>query len=100
MTCPWLFDHKNGVIIRIHAQPQAPRSEIVGTHGDRLKIRIAAPPIDGAANEELLRFLKNLLGLKKNDIEIMRGRSSRSKDVMCYNISERSALDIIESQLT
>ena len=46
----------------VHVQPRAKRSEVVGRHGDAIKVRLAAPPVDGAANEELVRFLAEALG--------------------------------------
>ena len=48
---------EGGVEIVIHAQPRASRSEVVGLHGDALKVRLAAPPVDGAANLELIRVM-------------------------------------------
>jgi uncharacterized protein len=67
-------------VLRLHVQPGARRTEVAGLHGDRLKIRVAAPPVDGAANEELLRFLKERVGGR---FELLRGHASRAKDVRC-----------------
>ena len=58
----WLTETADGVLLRIQAQPKASRSEVSGVHGDRLKIRIAAPPVDGEANEELIRFFEEETG--------------------------------------
>lgn len=92
MTYPrWVAPCAEGVVVRLHIQPKASRSEIVGEHGEgesvRLKIRIAAPPVDGEANEELVRFLKKLTKLPASRIQIVRGESSRSKDVLLQGIS-------------
>ena len=50
-------DTKDGAILTVHVQPKASTTECVGIHGDAMKIRVAAPPVDGAANDELIRFL-------------------------------------------
>ncbi|HET9602740.1 MAG TPA: DUF167 domain-containing protein [Gemmatimonadales bacterium] len=67
--------------LTILVQPRASRSEIVGPHGDALKVRLAAPPVDGAANEELVRLLAKEYGVPKSAIAIVAGLSSRRKTV-------------------
>ncbi len=61
--------------------PRASRSEIVGEHDGALRVRIAAPPVEGAANEELVRVLSRALGLSRSAIEISAGHSSKLKTV-------------------
>lgn len=79
----WICGTPKGCQIFLHIQPAAKKSEVVGLHGeDRLKIKIKAPPEDGRANEELIRFLAEILELPKNEIEILRGHKSRKKDVL------------------
>lgn len=84
----WLVPLSAGTLIRAYVQPRASRTEVVGLHGSdgpdapRLKIRIAAPPVDGEANAELLAFLKRRLGATGAVLELVRGQSSRSKDVL------------------
>ncbi|HWO89597.1 MAG TPA: DUF167 domain-containing protein [Gemmatimonadales bacterium] len=67
--------------IVVHVQPRARRSEFAGRHGDALKVRLAAPPVDGEANEELVRFLAERLRVAKSNVEIVSGASSRRKVV-------------------
>lgn len=88
-SVPWLEQTPEGVLIRIQAQPKASKSEVSGLHGDppRLKIRIAAPPVEGEANQELLRFLKKALRGPGVTLELARGHSSKSKDVLCRGMS-------------
>ena len=72
---------EGGVEIVIHAQPRASRSEVVGLHGDALKVRLAAPPVDGAANADLIRVMAKVLGVPKSSVEVTRGHSGKSKVV-------------------
>lgn len=67
--------------LKIYVQPGGKKSEILGEHGDAIKIRIAAPPVEGAANEELIRFLADHYGVKRRDVEIVSGHTSRNKRV-------------------
>ena len=73
---------EGGVEISVRAQPRASRTEVAGAYGERaVRIRLAAPPVDGAANEELVAFLAELLGVRSRDVELVRGHGSRSKSV-------------------
>ena len=65
----------------VHVQPRASRSEIIGLHGTALKVRLHAPPIDGAANDALVAFLAERLGVPARAVRIVTGRSSRAKVV-------------------
>lgn len=67
------------VILALRVQPRASRSELAGVLGDELRVRVAAPPVDDAANEELLRFLARQLGCPRNQLRLARGRTSRHK---------------------
>lgn len=61
--------------------PRASRTTLAGIHDGALKIRLAAPPVDGAANEELIGFLSRLLGVAKSSVSIVAGQSSKRKTV-------------------
>ena len=69
----------SAVRVRIYAQPRASRSEVVGEHGDMLKVRVAAPPVDGAANAELVRFLAKRVGVAPSLVTVVGGDTGRSK---------------------
>ena len=69
------------VVIAVHVQPRAASTEVVGMHGQALKIRLKAPPVDGAANDELIRFLAARLDVPRRDIEIAGGAAARTKRV-------------------
>jgi uncharacterized protein (TIGR00251 family) len=68
-------------LIDVHAQPGAKRSEISGLHGERLKVRIAAPAVDGRANEALERYLAERLGVPRGAVRVVKGDRSRDKRV-------------------
>lgn len=69
------------LILRIHAQPGAARSGLAGLHGDALKVRLQAPPVDGRANAELCRFIAELFQVKRQDVRIISGETGRQKRV-------------------
>ena len=77
----WCRRFDGGVELAIRVQPGAKRSEVVGLVGSELKVRVAAPPVDGKANQALGRFLASELGVGKRAVEIVRGERSRSKVV-------------------
>ena len=79
----WIRDKVGGVTFTCQIQPRASRTEIVGPHGEpaRLKIRVAAPPVDGEANEELIAFLSKKLKISKNRIQIKAGHSGKYKEI-------------------
>jgi uncharacterized protein (TIGR00251 family) len=81
-----------GVRFSVRVQPRASRSEICGVHGEALKIRLGAPPADGAANEALVVLLAHELAVPKRAIRIVSGASSRSKLVQVDGI----ATDLVE----
>jgi uncharacterized protein (TIGR00251 family) len=63
----------------VRVQPRASRSAIEGVHGDALRVRLSAPPVDGAANEALVELLAKALGVAKRDVRVVAGAASRSK---------------------
>lgn len=71
----------DGVIFKVYIQPKASKNSISGLHDDALKIRLTAPPVDGAANKMCIQFLSKQLGIPKSDIEIVSGQTSRTKHI-------------------
>ena len=69
------------VRVAVHVQPRASRSEIIGQHGAALKVRLQAPPVDGAANEALVRLLADALNVPERSVRVVAGATSRSKMV-------------------
>jgi len=70
------------VILDLHVQPGAKRSEFAGEHGGRMKLRLAAPAVDGKANEALIEFLAAYFGVPKRNVRIAAGLKSRQKRVI------------------
>ena len=67
------------ITLTLHIQPGAKKTEFAGLHGDALKIRLAAPPVDGKANEALIRFIADTLALPKSAVCLKSGQTSRRK---------------------
>ena len=69
-------------VLELHVQPGAKRTEVVGMHGERIKIRLAAPATEGRANAALIEFLAEAFGVARRDIRILSGMKSRDKRVV------------------
>jgi uncharacterized protein (TIGR00251 family) len=75
-----LYDvERDAVVLRVHVQPGAGRSAVVGRHGTSLKVRVAAPPVDGRANVAATALVAETLGVKEGDVELVSGQRSRLK---------------------
>ena len=75
----WLHKKGSSATLTLHVQPGAKKTEIMGIHGDALKIRLSAPPVDGKANAALIEFVAARLGLAKSAIRLISGQTSRRK---------------------
>jgi uncharacterized protein (TIGR00251 family) len=78
----------------VRVQPRASANEVAGVYGDSLKIRLTAPPVDGAANNELVIFLAGIFRVARRGVTILAGESSRSKIVEIEGITERAVHDV------
>jgi len=78
---PWHHREGDAITLTLHIQPGAKRSEVAGLHGEALKIRLAAPPIEGRANEALLRFIAERFNVPLRNVELKQGEQSRHKRV-------------------
>ncbi len=79
--------HDHGVCLAVRLQPRAARNEIVGPVGNELKIQVTAPPVDAAANEALLRLLAEALACPRGAVQLVRGNTSRHKQVAVRGLS-------------
>jgi uncharacterized protein (TIGR00251 family) len=80
------------LILELHVQPGAKRSEFAGRHGERIKLRLAAPAVEGKANAALIDFLAAYFGVPRRNVRIVSGLKSRSKRVLIEGVSEASYL--------
>ena len=89
------FTEKSGaVIFGVRVVPRASKSEIVGEHDGALKVRISAPPVDGAANAELVKVLSKRFNVSKSEVEIVAGQTSKAKQVKITNLTAEKFLQL------
>lgn len=90
----WYRRNGDDVTLTLHVQPGAKRSEIAGLHGEALKIRLAAPPVEGRANEVLLKFIAGLFEVPLRQVTIQSGEKSRQKVVLvqCSSVAPESII--------
>jgi uncharacterized protein (TIGR00251 family) len=84
---PWLREAPGGVVLEVLVQPRASRTRVVGVHDGRLKVQLAAPPVDGEANAALVEFLADALGARRSDVAIERGDTGRRKTVRVAGVT-------------
>ena len=94
----WLREDGEGVLILVHLQPGARRTALCGEHGGRLKIAVAAPPLEGRANDALIAFLAELLGLPRRQVRVTVGPHSRDKTLRVDGIEASRALRALALQ--
>jgi len=70
-----------GICFKIHVQPKASKNAVTGLYDDALKIRLTAPPVDGAANKMCIAFLSKITGISKSAMAIVSGQTSRTKQI-------------------
>jgi uncharacterized protein (TIGR00251 family) len=83
--------HPEGCAIELHVVPGASRTRIAGVHGGRVKLQVAAPPVDGAANDEVTRFIAELLGVGRGAVRIASGATGRRKSVRIDGVDAATA---------
>lgn len=87
MNQTWITQSNNCVMITVHAVPRAAQDAVQGLHGDALKIRLHAPPVDGKANEALISFLSRTLNIPKGNIALKSGAHQRRKIIAVNGLS-------------
>ena len=86
----------SGVRIRLRVQPRASRTEVAGVHGDALRVRVGAPPVDGAANEAVVRLIAERLDVPLSAVRLVQGATGRTKVVTVDGIG----LELARSRLS
>ena len=89
----WMNETEVGIELRVRAVPRASKNEIQGVHDGALKIRLTTPPVDGKANQALIKFLSKTIGVSKSQVELAKGDTSRHKT---FNISGISPANLLK----
>jgi uncharacterized protein (TIGR00251 family) len=94
------ISESNGSIsFSVRVIPRSSKTEIVGEHGGALKIKLKAPPVDGAANDELIRFLSKTFATPRSNIEIVSGQNSRTKRIQITNNDKSQIASILRAKI-
>jgi len=94
----WLREHDGRTTLTLHIQPGAKKTEIAGLYGEALKIRLAAPPVDGKANAALIDFVAQRLGLPKALVSLKSGQTSRRKVLEVHGAPTDIRLRLLDEQ--
>ena len=86
---------KKGIIVNLHISPNAPKTYICGRHGNSIKIKLKAPPVDGKANKELIKYIDGILKEYNVKSEITGGRTSRSKAILLKDFFDTKLVEQI-----
>ncbi|HZV83124.1 MAG TPA: DUF167 family protein [Geobacteraceae bacterium] len=89
----------NGILLRIHLQPRASRTEICGVHGEELKVRVTSPPVDDAANKLCIEFFASVFSVAKSKVSIVSGTRSRHKTLRITDTTRESATAILGKEI-
>ena len=96
MNHPAVQDSPEGAVLTIHVQPKASKTEYAGLHGGALKFRVAAPPVEGAANEALCAHLAELFNLPKKSVVLLSGQGSRKKRVLLAGVTANRVQAVLQ----
>lgn len=91
---PIAVNKAGNVVIKIHAKPGAKQNSVTDIHDEAIGIQIAAPPVDGEANAELVKYISKVLQLRKSDVSVDRGSKSREKSIL---IDKSAAITVTQA---
>ena len=95
----WIRETSKGVVLPVRAVPRASKNEIQCVHGDALKVRLQAPPVEGKANQALIRFLSDALDIPRSQLSIASGETGRNKAVLIAGISKAELISLLECKM-
>jgi hypothetical protein len=95
MTHPAIQESPEGAILTIHVQPKASKTVYAGLHGGALKFRVAAPPVEGAANDALCAYLAKQFGIPRSHVTVQAGHASRQKRVQLGGVSASRVREVL-----
>jgi len=87
--------HPKGTVVSLYVQPRSSRNQIVGLHGDNLKVKLTSPPVEGAANKCCCDYLAKLFKLSKSEVELISGDKARQKRVLLRGLSPQLVESIL-----
>ena len=82
----WIVQTGKGVMVTVRATPRAARNQVQGLHGEALKVRLQAPPVDGKANDALIRFVADILDIPHRNVLLVSGETSRQKRLLVVGV--------------
>ncbi len=91
--------HSDGATLAVRAQPGAKRNAVLGEHGGALKVSVTAPPQDGRANEALVEVLRDWLGVKRSQVELLSGATNRNKVFLIRGFTPQQLAAQIEAKV-
>ena len=91
---PIFQETPDGVTFQVFVQPRSSKNAVVGRHGDALKVKLTAPPVEGAANKMCIQYLAKVLGLPKSGVEIVSGHTGRNKRILCRAVDPAGKADL------
>ena len=93
-----IYEHEGSVTFDVRVIPRSSKSEIVGELDGALKVKLKAPPVDGAANDELIRLVSKEFNIPRSDIEIVSGLTSKSKRIRVNQLTKPQILAILKAK--
>ena len=90
-----LSSHAEGVLLRVRATPNAARTAAEGLRGDRLSLRVKAPPVEGKANEEVCKWAAKAFKIRVSAVSLLRGARAREKDLLLAGVASERASQIL-----
>ena len=97
---PWIRVSAQGAEVELLVQPRASRTRVVGIHDQRLKLQLAAPPVDGAANEALVAFVADALDVPQRQVSLVRGETNRRKTLLIQSVPPEQIIRTLAGSLS
>ena len=94
----WIQETSQGTLFKVVIQTRGAKNDIVGVQGDALKMKLTAPPVDGAANKMCIQFLAKALKVPKSDVTILRGKRSRIKQIVVRSLSKERIEALVKTK--
>ncbi len=96
---PCLQETSAGVVLHLQVQSRSSKNQLVGLHGDLLKVKLTSPPVDGAANKCCCEYLAKIFRLSKSNVELISGDKARQKRILLHGLDPTEAETLLNSCL-